>query len=133
MKWFAAEVIQDIWGKDPCPECNMKKFHCTNCWSEGRAIHHMWGYVPSGPYFNKGSRVMIAKIDAWFSEHDHNGIHMSYQYPERYLVFDPNVKGKKISVTRAYAITHLRRVRPFRDMTEMGEKAHEDYQWEMSR
>lgn len=132
-RWYEAKVTRDISCDDLCPRCRGREFNCTEC-SDGRAVSHMWGFSGRGkPFFAKDTRVIVARCNSWFTEHDWNGVHMSYQYPERYWIFEPYRSGKKIIVMTAYAIEHVARIRPLKDMTKIGEEALEEYAYQMSR
>ncbi len=131
-RWVAAVIKKDIFMSDPCPLCTGKKFQCTEC-EDGHGVRHMWGQGKGESFFKKGTKVMVARRDSFFSEHDHNGIHKSIQYPEMYFVFEPYVSGKKLRVTTAYAIEHISTVRPFIDATERGNEALKEWQYQMSR
>lgn len=132
-KWFEAKVTRDINCDDLCPHCRGKHFSCTNC-RDGRAVSHMWGHVSRGkPFFQKDTKVIVARMNSWFSEHDHNGVHQSVQYPERYYIFEPYKTGRKVQVTTEYAIEHVGRMRPLKDMTQLGEEALEEWSYQMSR
>jgi hypothetical protein len=132
-KWFQAVVTADIRVDDKCPLCIGKSVPCTEC-NEGRAVYHMWGYVKGDVFFKKGDKVMVARRDAFTSEHFWNErqVNMTYRHPEEYFVFSSGGHDK-LRVTTAYAKTHLKRIVPHRECTQLGELSLEDYYYEMSR
>ncbi len=96
-------------------------------------MRHMWGHGGGNTFFKKNTKVMVAKRETWFTEHDWNGVWQSIQMPEMYFVFEPHRSGKKLRITTAYAIEHVKRIRPLKLVDKIGDEAMDEWEHQMNR